>query len=184
MKKVWKIYTLQENNIVLTAEQEEHEKLYEYYFDGESVKSTWDASVKLDINKKKSFNGESDFLGFCDSFFVVSKEALKVFNEKAAGSFETLDFVFEKEGYCILNVFNIIDCIDMQRSKYRTYKKDPDSILKYEKLYINFENIGENNLFVMKHHEGGLIACTDELKMAIEDAKLYGVGFELLDECI
>ena len=181
--KIWKIYTLEENNICLTAEEEEYEKLYEYYFEGESVKNIWDESLKLDVDKRKTYDKDSDFLCFSDSFFVVSKDAINLFKERAGDNFEILNFNYEKGEYYILNVCKIIDCIDMEKSKYKTYKKNADRILKYEKLFLNSEKIGKNKLFILKHHEGGLIACTDELKIAIEHAGLYGVGFELLDEC-
>lgn len=181
--KIWKIYTLEENNICLTAEDEEYEKLYEYYFEGERLKNIWDDSLKLDVDNCKKCPMQSDFLCFSDSFFIVSKNAMNILKEKAGNNFEILEFNCGKGEYYILNICKIIDCIDMEKSRYKTYKKNADKIFRYEKLVLKGENIGENKLFIMKHHEGGLIACTDELKVAIEDAKLYGVGFELLDEC-
>ena len=35
--KLWKVYTLEENNIHLTTETKEYEKLYPFLWEGESV---------------------------------------------------------------------------------------------------------------------------------------------------
>ena len=43
-------------------------------------------------------------------------------------------------------------------------------------------NIKDNKIFWLKHLEGGLLVCTDEVKNQIENAHLYGLGFELLGE--
>ena len=82
----------------------------------------------------------------------------------------------------IINIIKIVDCIDMEKSIYKTYKMDPDTIVKYKKLFFKWDNIKDNKIFWLKHLEGGLLVCTDEVKNQIENAHLYGLGFELLGE--
>lgn len=79
--------------------------------------------------------------------------------------------------YPIIN----IDCIDMDKSKYKVYKGDKDRIQRFEKLYLNKEKIGENNLFRMKHLEGGFIFCSDTLKNELEKEKVRRLEFTLID---
>ena len=180
--KLWKVYTLEENNIHLTGEMEEYEKLYPFLWEVESVNKDWDKSLYLELDPIYPYPNHSDFLNFSVSFLIVSPEALEMFNKIDKNAFEVLDFICGCGKYYIINIIKIVDCIDMEKSVYKTYKMDPDTIVKYKKLFFKWDNIKDNKIFWLKHLEGGLLVCTDEVKNQIENAHLYGLGFELLGE--
>ena len=113
---------------------------------------------------------------------ISKEEALEMFNKIDKNAFEVLDFICGCGKYYIINIIKIVDCIDMEKSVYKTYKMDPDTIVKYKKLFFKWDNIKDNKIFWLKHLEGGLLVCTDEVKNQIENAHLYGLGFELLGE--
>lgn len=69
----------------------------------------------------------------------------------------------------------------MERSEYRVYKADKDRIQRADKLYLNKEKIGKSNLFRMKHIEYGYLVCSDTLKNELENRKVKGIEFALID---
>lgn len=180
--RIWEIFTVRDNNIYLTGDEEELEKLYDYYFEGELIKDDWDSSLQLYIDRNKKYTVASDVPMFSDSYFIVNNRALKVFKSLAEKEIECLEFFCKEEKYTIINPITVLDCIDMEKSKYKLYKGDSDTIQSFEKLYFNHERILNSNIFRLKHHEAGFFVCSDKFKNEMESQKIKGLGFHLLSE--
>lgn len=175
----WRIYALKENTYEISAKEEEFEKLFPYIFEGESVIDKWDSSLELYF--KKGSIHDSDVFLFDEDYFIINSKAKKIFDMKTNGELEYLNFNCESGDLIIAYPIKTIDCIDMEKSKYRVYKGDKSRIQKFEKLYLDKAKIGESNLFRMKHIELGYIFCSDVLKNELEEKQIKGLGFTLID---
>lgn len=177
----WRIYISRENSYDIYIKEKEFEKLNSFLLLGESVIDRWDSSVELYF--KRGGIDDSDVFLFNEDFFIIDKDSKvrKIFDLYAGGGLEYLNFRCDVGNLIIAYPIINIDCIDMDKSKYKVYKGDKDRIQRFEKLYLNKEKIGENNLFRMKHLEGGFIFCSDTLKNELEKEKVRGLEFTLID---
>lgn len=179
--KVWEIYTVRDNNLYLTGNEEELEKLFPYYFDGEVIGNQWDSSLELYIEQNEDI--ETDVPMFSDSYFIVNDKALQLFVKLAGEEIECLDFICKYEKYVIINPIDVVDCLDLEKSEYKVYKGNPNTIQSYKRLCFKSEKLIGKNLFRIQHCDGCLLACSNELKESIEEKQIKGLGFKLLDEC-
>ena len=177
----WRIYISRKNAYDIYIKEKEFEKLNSFLLIGESVIDRWDPSVELYF--KRGGIDDSDVFLFNEDFFIIDKDSKvrKIFDLYAGGGLEYLNFKCDVGNLIIAYPVINIDCIDMDKSKYKVYKGDKERIQRFEKLYLNKEKIGQNNLFRMKHLEGGFMFCSDILKNELEKEKVRGLEFTLID---
>lgn len=179
--KFWEIYIAKEST-ELSAEEEEYDKLMNFSFGyGEAVVNKWDSSLELYVEEGSIY--DSDVFIFSNSFFVINKKAKYIFDSLAKKDVEYLDIKCKDGELVIANPITIIDCINMETSKYKVYKGDKDSIQFFDR--IDFKNgvIGNVNLFIAKHLENNIIICSNLFKEAIEKNNIRGFGFKYINEC-
>lgn len=181
---IWRIDTRQDENVFLECEEKEWEKL-DKFASGDSMAKEWDSTLELRLNKKKTNIEYSDAPRHAASYFVLSERALNVFKNYASGVIECLNFNCSEGDYVIVNPIEFLDCLDMEKSEYKVFKGDPNTIQSYKKLCFRNESLIGNHLFRICHMHKSIMACSDEFKTAIEDAQLIGFKFELLcDEVV
>lgn len=178
---IWKIDTRQDENVFLECEEKEWEKL-DKFASGDSMAKEWDSTLEMRLNKKKTNIEYSDALRHAASYFVMSEKALNVFNNYASGVIECLDFIYSEGNYVIVNPTEFVDCLDMKKSEYKVFKGDSNTIQSYKKLIFRKEALAGKHLFRICHMHKSIMACSDEFKVAIEEAQLIGFKFELLSD--
>lgn len=178
---VWKIDTRQDENVFLECDEEEWEKL-EHFASGDSMKDEWDSTLNLRRNKKKTNIEYSDALRHAASYFVLSERATELFKKYAQDVIECLEFKCSEGKYEIVNPIEFVDCLDMEKSQYKVFKGDKNTIQSYKQLCLKKEALEGKNLFRIYHLHKSIMACSDEFKSAIEAAQLIGFKFELLSD--
>lgn len=179
--KFWSIDMSKECTKLGGAEKE-YDKLMNYSFGyGVSNADKWDPT--LEVYVKEGNIVDSDVYRFSSAFFVINKKAKGVFDLLAKEDIEYLDLICKDANLVIVNPIRVIDCINMDTSKYKVYKGDKDSIQFFEKIYFKDGVIGDANLFIARHLENNVIICSDLLKETIEKNNIRGFCFQYLDEC-
>ncbi len=178
---VWQISTRRDENIILAAKEKEYKKL-DGFLCGEAMADRWNPTLSLYIDEKRSKLANSDALSFDAAYFVLSKRALKIFQDYASDTIECLPFQCKQEGYIIANPLEYVDCLDMERSEYKVYKGAPDIIQFYTKLCFVKGDLEGKHLFRIKHMDEFLVACSDAFKEALECAGMIGFEFKKLSD--
>jgi hypothetical protein len=81
--------------------------------------------------------------------------------------------------YHFMNVLDIIDCIDRQRSKIEEFSAEAGGgILGIDELYLDRSKLSDQPLFVLAHRP--LLMAHESLKSAIEAAGFTGIKFQAL----
>lgn len=122
----WRIYISRDNTYDIYIKEKEFEKLNSFLLLGESVIDRWDPSVELYF--KKGGIDDSDVFLFNEDFFIIQKDAkvMKIFDSYVKEGLEYLNFKCDVKNLIIAYPIINIDCIDMERSKYKVYKGDKD----------------------------------------------------------
>ena len=177
--KIWEIKN-KADNIEFDCTEEEFEKVSIYSWKEDSIVQKWDSSFTCFVVDKKKEETNMPFFG--GMFLIVDEIALSVLEEIAQGKFESLEFTCEEKKYYIIHITNVLDCVDMENSKYKPAKNDPSIILTYEKLYFVKEKVAGAHLFRSYQYPSGFFLCSDELKNAIEKKNITGVEFKLVQD--
>lgn len=184
--KFWAIDMAKECTELGCAEKE-YDKLWNYIFGyGESMTDKWDPTLELYVEEGNIEEGniaDSDVYRFSSAFFVINKKAKRIFDLLAKEDIEYLNLICKDANLVIVNPIRVIDCINMDTSKYKVYKGDKDSIQFFDKIYFKNGVIGDANLFIARHLENNVIICSDLLKETIEKNNIRGFCFKYLDEC-
>ena len=180
--KYWRMRTEKEKNIhYIGIDEENQEKLFPYLFGGERYLDVWDSSVTICINEKKNNIEYSDVPMFATQFFIVNEKMLNLLLEYAESEFEILHINCQEGNYVLINVIEMVDCIDMEKSIYKVWKGAPSEIKSYEKIYLMKEKLVGKNLFRAKHTSESFFLCSEKLKNEIENRGIIGLNFELID---
>jgi hypothetical protein len=120
----------------------------------------------------------NDFvLGFAEAPFVSqrAKAALEPVLGKEA-EFRAIGRILN-EDYYIMNVTNLVDCLDESNSKI-VYSDDDGRVLSVRQAVFLRRRMGDVSLFKVPQDMGRIYA-TDRLVEVVRKIKLTGVGFEL-----
>ena len=49
-------------------------------------------------------------------------------------SYEKLELICDKDDYTLINIINVVDCLELQKMKYRVYKGNKERIQKNREL--------------------------------------------------
>ena len=179
--KFWEIFITKESAMLFAAE-EECEKMMDFIFGyGESFVNEWDSTLEVYVKEGSIY--DSDVFRFSSTFFVINNKAKKIFDLFVKKDIEYLDINCKDGELVIANPITVIDCINMEASKYKVYKGNKDLIQFFDR--IDFKNgvIGNVNLFIAKHLENNIIICSNLFKEAIEKNNIRGFGFKYINEC-
>lgn len=81
---------------------------------------------------------------------VVSEKALNIIKSMVERETEFLPLIHPKENYYILNVCNILNCLDSNRVEYTTFSTG--EVKKYTKLAFRPEIIVKSHIFKTTYH--------------------------------
>lgn len=138
-------------------------------FDGTSLAETW-VQPPLELTEGKVF----------DVVSYVEPSAI-VFNEKAkmkllpfiGNEVEFLPVTFRNMNLYVVNVVNMVDCLDRERSEL--YYRDDGKTVRAVRYYVFRDCIPNNTyLFKIPESKSATILCTDSFKNLVESTGITG----------
>lgn len=184
--KVWEVKSDVENfaSICLTGCAESLLDLYENwpYFEGQKFGDTWPKFQAQLIIPNAAGNFERAVGNFvymdpgilvCDNFSLIKLRKL-LLNEV-----ENLPIGVEGLNMKILNVINIIDCLDKTKSEV-VYFKNSHKVMRIKKYSFNTSLLENVALFKIPQLVDGYIFATDAFRERVLEDKLTGLKFILV----
>lgn len=170
--KIWRI-TSSEKNIVLTIRE------WIDFLDnirGQSLIKEWTPFEVFVEGSKKKYR---DFPSFLPSAPIVSIEAKNKIESFLEEKVEFLPLIHENHSFFLLNIINVIDCVDQNKSIAEFSKKGKKT--NYKKIYFNKELINKNDkIFKIPEFPSKYCFVSDEFKEFIENSGLHGPDFDLV----
>lgn len=162
-------------------EEFDYDKMLSYSQNGNRIVDKWDSTMKIymDVNF-----GASDVLQFNSTLLTVSDKVADIIEQFAPDKIERLSIDqegFEKH-YCIINPISVIDCIDLENSKYKVYVGRKDKIESFKEIHFKKNSIQGEHLFRAQRCDADLFFCSEELKNALENCNTIGFIYDFIEE--
>lgn len=175
-----KVYELNVNNsktttLVIKNREELSSHSIRTGFKGQELAKTW-RPVELQTLESKIFN---EFLEFVSGKPVVSEKVMQVLKSCLAHEVEFLPLIHDELDISLINVTNILDCVNWQKSEVKWFKEK--YFLGFDKLVFDFAKIPENTyMFKIEELAEGTIFVTGLFKELIEEYQLPGLDFSVV----
>ncbi len=130
--------------------------------------------VKCARSKKYSVG---DFSSITPIHFTLNNKAKEIFGNDLLNSVELLPISYSEPHY-LINVINVIDALDMEKSEFKRY--DDGRIMFCTKYVFKEEVIGNNIVFKIPQFSSAHIFVTEEFVKQVEENDLKGFVFEEL----
>lgn len=144
-------------------------------FDGESKLAKW-LPAKVDTVSKKSYR---DFPNFLIGKPVVSARVKEVIEPFVKNEVEFLPLIHDELDLYMINVTNVLDCVDWKRSDVRLTAKG--EYAGFNKLVFDFEKIAPSMyMFKFKETARTRVYVTEAFKNLIENTKFKGLDFSFV----
>ncbi|WLF69099.1 hypothetical protein Q6375_14125 [Clostridium septicum] len=176
--KIWKLVEDVNNYAVLALKDEDNILNVSDQFNKNSeLKDEWlVAEVKIFKNDDKKQVG--DFFDIITGVWAFNENALKLIKDYIAdGKSEVLPLKGEEEPYYLLNVFNYVDCIDVDKSQVR-YFRNSDRVMSISNYVFKPNMLNGEHIFKSTLQKRGPIFISDELKEKLEKSGLKGFRFD------
>ncbi|RUT45251.1 hypothetical protein EJP82_16370 [Paenibacillus anaericanus] len=141
-------------------------------FDGSPKQNIW-TPIKLETLFKRTYK---DFPYYIIGQPVVSKRVKELMEPFTCNEVEFLPLIHDDFEFFMVNVTNVLDCVDWQRSDFRTF--DDGSWAGFNKLVFDFHKVPEDT-YMFKINQGATtrVYVTEAFKDLIERNKLKGLDF-------
>ncbi|KHL92695.1 hypothetical protein QW71_27550 [Paenibacillus sp. IHB B 3415] len=144
-------------------------------FEGQILAYTWQP-VELQTHKEKSFN---EFPHFVNGKPVVSERVMQILKPYTAHEVEFLPLMHNEFDIFMINVTNILDCVDWQKSKAKWFKEK--YFLGFDDLVFDFAKVPENTyMFKIKELAATRVYVTESFRTIIEKHQLQGLDFSVV----
>lgn len=175
--KIWKMdFELDQYDNLVPTNQMSIEEIKSY--DGRIKAKSWnDMQVtRMEPEKKLKLSNAPGFYAHIPVFDKKSIETLHNFLDE---TIEVLKLKCEDGDYYLINILNVLDCIDYEKSIFKTFK-DEKRIMRFIKYHFKKDCIDGYDLFKIKDEPLGNPFVTDAFRSAVIDAKLTGFKFKLV----
>lgn len=143
-------------------------------FDGTEKKRDW-----IPVPVKRMYMREfSDTPGLSPHIPVFSEKAASVLNGFLEGNAEMLPLDCADGIFYAVNVTAVLNCIDYQRSKYKTFR-DGKRIMRFMEYAFDAKKIEGVHIFKIKDEPLKRPFVSEEFKKTAEENCLTGFRFEL-----
>jgi len=117
---------------------------------------------------------------------LVGPDLASTLIEEGGVDFQLLDAIVEaKDGdsdqFKLVNITNLSDCIDYQRSEIVPMATDPNGILTFRRLVLRPEGMGQH-AFSRERDKRGLILVSAKARDSLVPLKIPGLHFATPDE--
>lgn len=145
-------------------------------FNGTSKLGTWKPGKVIRMYKRKYSNTP----GLASNIPVFDKMALFVLSDFLQGNAEALPLTCDDGCFYAINVVNVCDCINYDRSEFTTFR-DGKRIMKFTKYSFDKSKICKcGNIFKLKDEVLKRPFVSDEFRDAVIKNNLTGFKFELV----
>ncbi|NLL05165.1 MAG: hypothetical protein GX270_05115 [Clostridiaceae bacterium] len=144
-------------------------------FDGTKLAELWKAfNIKCARSKKYPLG---DIAYITPVHPLINSGVVEIFKDIFNNKVELLPVLYS-EPYYFINVINIIDALDMEKSEFKRYSSGK---IMYCTKYVFKENIvGNNSIFKTPQFPTAEILVTEEFVKRVEENDLKGFVFEEL----
>lgn len=143
-------------------------------FDGRKKINDWNP-----IKVKRMYDREfSNTPGFSAHIPVFDEKALSSLRDLIEDNAEVLPLDCEEGDFYAINVTNVLDCIDYDKSQYKTFR-DGKRIMRFTKYVFNPEKVTSQNLFKISDEPLKRPFVSDKFRKRIIECGLTGFVFEL-----
>ena len=155
----------------LTSGSDDH--IYTMKWTGASKLSCW-TPVEL-CTMEDSFTSEADLFPDIGKFnagpFVVSERAKLLLEPLWGNSVEFLPASYKNEKWYVLNVINVMDVVDKEKSRFKIYKSGKVGFITH--AYIDLQGVDVPDIFIAKGFHP-YVFINEKTKELIDDNKLIG----------
>ena len=146
-------------------------------FDGRSKINNWTPlKVEPMYSRKRAF---SNTPGFLSHIPVFDEKAVSVLKDFLNGNAEILPLDCNVGKFYAINVTNVIDCIDYEKSTYKTFR-DGKRIMSFSEYVFDTDKVPTADLFKLKDEPLKRPFVSDNFKNAVAQSGLTGFKFELV----
>lgn len=143
-------------------------------FDGTSKIENWNP-IKVQRMYDREF---SNTPGFSPHIPVFDEKAISVLGEMLTNNAEVLPLDCEYGAFFAINVIKVIDCVDYENSKYKTFR-DGKRIMRFTNYAFDKKKIEGVNIFKIKDEPLKRPFVSEEFRKRVVDNNLNGFKFEL-----
>lgn len=145
------------------------------HFKGKSLIDVWE-NIDVDTYYKKK--KIPDGIRFTYGAALFNDKALEKLSLYLDGKVEILPFYHEGIKYHVINVLNVIDAVDYDKSVFD--RRVDGEIASFSKYVLREEVVKNQHIFKVPVQNTLMIHVSDEFKKCVEDSKLKGFIFEEL----
>jgi hypothetical protein len=170
---VWDFRSDVENYVNLTlVNKNEWDRFLECSFDGRKHSENWSPFAVKAIEVKN----DSDFPSLSPGVPVLTDQAITILEQYLQGNTEILNLKSRVGNYSIINVTNVIDCIDYDKSDFKRFKSSGE-IMKFFKYCFIADKIAGAHIFKITDLPHGYVFVSDDFKTKVEQSGLVGYEF-------
>lgn len=178
--KIWKMdFELDRYDIFRPKEKWTIEEIKS--FDGRGHFNSWH-TIQLERLEPEKGLPLSDAPGFYSHIPIFSERAVLVLKKYIDNNAEILTAKYGEKNYYIINVTNVLNCINFEESEYRTFP-DGKRIMVFEKYEFIKEKVIDQDLFKVREETVKQPFVSDAFRETVINSGLTGFSFELVWEC-
>ncbi|MBY0206223.1 imm11 family protein [Paenibacillus cucumis (ex Kampfer et al. 2016)] len=170
-----KVYALRHKDSCMEIKTMDWEHELASDFNGEVKATKWTPTTVKTLYKKR----HSDFPSLIIGKPIVRGNVRMVLEPLMSRQVEFLPLMHEELKLYVVNVINVLDCVDWNRSDIRTYSDG--SWADFNKLVFDFSKIPvDTYMFKIKETATVEVFVTDLFKQVVEEHKFKGLNFNVV----
>lgn len=176
--KIWELSEDVNNYEDITLFENQKSKWLELndMFVGKSLLDTW-KPLKVKLIEHNGDLKRGDILYFTLGVSILSNKAVNALQDFwIKGKVELLPLIYDLQDVVLMNVLNIVDCINMNKSEIRRFT-DSDKIKAISKYVFIPERVQNQHIFKIAQRPHGRIFVSDEFKNRVIESGLEGFKF-------
>lgn len=172
--KIWKLeFDANKYNNIVPINTNEWEALG---FDGSPLLDSWKPIAFKTLNDDLELG---DTPSLISTVPVLSEYALNVLKDLIEGSVEILPIRLRVGKFFILNVTDVLDCVDYDKSEVKPFKSS-GRIMRFIKYEFFKECLYNKHIFKIPDESKRNAFVSDQFKERVKENKLKGFKFELV----
>ena len=170
-----KVYALRHKDSCMDLKTMDWEHELASDFNGEVKATKWTPTTVKTLYKKR----HSDFPSLIIGKPIIRGNVRTILEPRIFREIEFLPLMHEELELYVVNVTNVLDCVDWDRSDIRTYSDG--SWADFNKLAFDFSKIPvDTYMFKIKETATVEVFVTDLFKQVVEECKFKGLNFNVV----
>ncbi|MFE8599039.1 imm11 family protein [Archangium violaceum] len=156
--------------------------------EGVSVKGWYPADVEMELSDQRGIK-LADSVPNIMSLLIVSEKLKALMEERSGAQLEFLPVRLRdqkqrlvQKPYYVMNVLGTVECVDLERSKFRRSHIIPERIFRFFHLILDESKIPPDKKIFRLKEDPSLVIIREDLCEDILRAKVEGVMFLEMDE--